>query len=69
MTISLRAQVGTLQETVSVDRRAEAETGTANVSKNRKRATRRQPACRVRRGQLTPPMKVRDVRPRYGRSG
>jgi len=62
-TISLRARVGTLQETISVtgggtggDRPRYEETASPNQS-----------SCTpsTAGGQLTPPMKIRDVRPRY----
>ena len=64
VTISLKAQVGTLQETVSVVGGPAARPDRA-MSKNRRRPTPRQPARATAAGQLTPPMKVRDVRPRY----
>ena len=63
-TITLKAQVGTLQETISVR-------GGGGDSKDGARyeesaAAPASPTCSASAaGQLTPPMKIRDVRPRY----
>jgi len=62
VTISLKAQVGTLQETVSVV--GGGKTGPRYVEESKVALT--PPTCSATAaGQLTPPMKVRDVRPRY----
>jgi len=62
VTISLKAQVGTLQETVSVV--GGGKTGPRYVEELR--MTHTAPTCsETAAGQLTPPMKVKDVRPRY----
>ena len=63
MTISLQAQVGTLQETVSV-------TGPGATDEKRYEESAVAPGPGVctpsaAGGQITPPMKIRDVRPRY----
>ncbi len=62
VTISLKAQVGTLQETVSVV--GGGKTGPRYVEELK--MTHTPPTCsETAAGQLTPPMKVKDVRPRY----
>lgn len=62
VTISLKAQVGTLQETISVV--GGGKTGPRYVEESKVALT--PPTCSATAaGQLTPPMKVRDVRPRY----
>ena len=62
VTISLKAQLGTLQETVSVVGGSKA--GPRYVEDLR--MTHTPPTCsETAAGQLTPPMKVKDVRPRY----
>jgi TonB family protein len=61
-TIELQVQIGTLQETITV---AGASQFTRVVTEDRNNTAA--PACSpsLTGGQLTPPMKVRDVRPRY----
>ena len=67
VTISLKAQVGTLQETISVVGRA-AETGPRYVEESTVALT--PPTCAASAaGQLTPPMKMRDVGHATSRSG
>jgi TonB family protein len=62
VTISLKAQVGTLQETISVV--GGGKTGPRYVEQLN--MTHTPPTCSATAaGQLTPPMKVKDVRPRY----
>jgi TonB family protein len=64
LTVSLRAQVGTLQERVSVTGPA----GGPDAPRSVQTATAPGPqACTpsATGGQLVPPMKIRDVRPRY----
>jgi TonB family protein len=66
VTISLKAQVGTLQETISVvgGGNGGGKTGPRYVEESKVALT--PPTCSATAaGQLTPPMKVRDVRPRY----
>jgi TonB family protein len=62
VTIALKAQVGTLQETISVV--GGGKTGQRYVEESK--AVHTPPTCSATAaGQLTPPMKVKDVRPRY----
>ena len=63
-TFTLKAQVGTLQETISV--RA-GDTGSTATSRSEQSAPAPDaPSCSATgAGELTPPMKIRDVRPRY----
>jgi len=62
VTISMKAQVGTLQETISVV--GGGKTGPRYVEELK--MTHTPPTCSATAaGQLTPPMKVKDVRPRY----
>jgi TonB family protein len=67
VTISLKAQVGTLRETVSVvggGAVGSGKTGPRSVELSKMVHT--PPTCSATAaGQLTPPMKVKDVRPRY----
>ena len=66
VTISLKAQVGTLQETISVVGGGVpgGKNGPRTVEESKTAHT--PPTCSATAaGQLTPPMKVRDVRPRY----
>jgi TonB family protein len=63
-TITLRARVGTLQETISV---SGGDTGGNATRYVETAAAPSQGSCTpsTTGGQLTPPMKIRDVRPRY----
>jgi TonB family protein len=69
VTISLKAQVGTLQETISVVGGGKTgpqggKSGPRYVEESK--AVHTPPTCSATAaGQLTPPMKVKDVRPRY----
>ena len=63
-TFTLKAQVGTLQETISV--RAGATGSTATSRSEQSAPVPEAPSCSATgAGELTPPMKIRDVRPRY----
>jgi hypothetical protein len=66
-TIALKAQVGTLRETVSV--RGGGSGGSDNKDGSRYQQSAAAPAAPTcsasAAGQLTPPMKINDVRPRY----
>jgi TonB family protein len=65
-TISLRARVGTLQETISV---TGGGIGSDTPRYEERAAAPTQSGCTASTvgGQITPPMKTRDVRPRYRR--
>jgi len=66
VTIALKAQVGTLQETISVvgGGKPGGKDGPRTVEEST--AVHTPPTCSATAaGQLTPPMKVKDVRPRY----
>lgn len=64
LTITLKAQVGTLQETVSV--RGGGRDNDDGTRYQQSAAAPASPTCSASAaGQLTPPMKIRDVRPRY----
>ncbi len=67
VTISLKAQVGTLKETISVVGGGKPDGGkTGERYVEESKAIHTPPTCSATAaGQLTPPMKVRDVRPRY----
>jgi TonB family protein len=63
-TFTLKAQVGTLQETISV--RAGGTGSTATSRSEQSAPVPEAPSCSATgAGELTPPMKIRDVRPRY----
>jgi len=63
-TITLKAQVGTLQETISV--RGGGGDNQNGPRDEQSAAAPASPTCSASAaGQLTPPMKIRDVRPRY----
>jgi TonB family protein len=63
-TITLRAQVGTLQETISVRGGGSGNKDGARYEESA--SAPGSPTCSASAaGQLTPPMKIRDVRPRY----
>jgi beta-lactamase regulating signal transducer with metallopeptidase domain len=62
-TIALRARVGTLQETISVTGPGAASDATRYVETAAVNQSNCTPSTSG--GQLTPPMKIRDVRPRY----
>ena len=67
VTIALKAQVGTLQETISVVGGGKPDAvKTAGRTIQESTTVHTPPTCAATAaGQLTPPMKVRDVRPRY----
>jgi len=63
-TIALKAQVGTLQETISVRGGGSDNNDAARYEQSATAPS--SPTCSASAaGQLTPPMKIRDVRPRY----
>ena len=60
-TITMQVQVGTLQETITVG--TKPRNGPREMEEQRSTST--PPTCSGAGGQITPPMKVKDVRPRY----
>lgn len=63
MTFSMRMAVGTLRETITVRGGGHDGDGARGTSSSAK--TPSAPTCTTAGGQITPPMKLRDVRPRY----
>lgn len=63
MSINLRMAVGTLRETITV--RGGGNDGDGARGKSSARVTPKVPTCTSAGGQITPPMKIHDVRPRY----
>lgn len=63
MTFSMRMAVGTLRETVTIRGGGNDGDGARGTSSSSKIPSA--PTCTSAGGQITPPMKLRDVRPRY----
>ena len=64
MTFTMRMAVGTLRETITV-RGGSGTDGDGARGTQSAKSTPRAPSCTSAGGQITPPMKLRDVRPRY----